>query len=52
MKVATNDGDYTMDHSSAVVVIDPQGRQAGLIRPPLLPADIAADLARLAEVAP
>jgi protein SCO1/2 len=52
MKVATTDGDYTMDHSSALVVIDPQGRQAGLIRPPLVPADIAADLARLAEVAP
>lgn len=49
MKVATGDGDYTMDHSSALVVIDPQGRQAGLIRPPLVPADIAADLATLTE---
>jgi protein SCO1/2 len=47
--VATTDGDYTMDHSSALVVIDPQGRQAGLIRPPLVPADIAADLATLTE---
>ncbi len=52
MKVPVEGGDYTMDHSSAVVVIDPMGRQAGLIRPPLVPADIAADLARLAEVAP
>jgi protein SCO1/2 len=52
MKVATTDGDYSMDHSSALVVIDPQGRQAGLIRPPLVPADIAADLAKLSEVAP
>jgi protein SCO1/2 len=52
MKVATTDGDYTMDHSSALVVIDPQGRQAGLIRPPLVPADIAADLATLTEAAP
>jgi protein SCO1/2 len=52
MKVATNDGDYTMDHSSALVVIDPQGRQAGLIRPPLVPADIAADLATLTEATP
>ena len=52
MKVATTDGDYSMDHSSALVVLDPQGRQAGLIRPPLVPADIAADLARLSEVAP
>ena len=52
MKVATPGGDYTMDHSSALVVIDPQGRQAGLIRPPLVPADIAADLAALTEAAP
>lgn len=52
MKVATNDGDYTMDHSSALVLIDPQGRQAGLIRPPLIPADIAADLATLVEATP
>ncbi len=37
-------GDYSMDHSSALVVIDPQGRQAGLIRPPLVPAAIARDL--------
>ena len=34
------------------VVIDAQGRQAGLIRPPFVPADIAADLALLSEVAP
>ena len=29
-----------------------RGRQVGLIRPPFVPADIAADLALLAEVAP
>ena len=52
MKVAGVDGDYTMDHSTGVVVIDPQGRQAGLIRPPLVAADIAADLALLATEAP
>ncbi|HEU0151841.1 MAG TPA: SCO family protein [Arenimonas sp.] len=52
MKVATDGGDYTMDHSSALVVIDPQGRQAGLIRPPFVPADIAADLVLLSEAAP
>ena len=52
MKVPVEGGDYTMDHSNAVVVIDPMGRQAGLIRPPLVPADIAADLALLSEVAP
>mgnify|MGYP002780545100 FL=1 len=52
MKVETAAGDYTMDHSSALVVLDAQGRQAGLIRPPFVPADIAADLALLSEVAP
>lgn len=52
MKVPQDGGDYSMDHSTAVVVLDPQGRQAGLIRPPLLPADIAADLRLLAETAP
>ncbi|HLS84005.1 MAG TPA: SCO family protein [Arenimonas sp.] len=52
MKVPLDGGDYSMDHSTAVVVLDPQGRQAGLIRPPLLPADIAADLRLLAETAP
>ena len=52
MKVETEAGDYTMDHSSALVVIDAQGRQAGLIRPPFVPADIAADLALLSEEAP
>lgn len=52
MKVPLEDGDYTMDHSSALVLVDPQGRQAGLIRPPLVPADIAADLALLATESP
>lgn len=52
MKVPQEGGDYTMDHSSALVVLDPRGLQVGLIRPPFVPADIAADLARLAEVAP
>ena len=44
-------GDYVMDHSATIVVLDPQGRQAGLIRPPLAPDAIAADLATLAQAA-
>lgn len=52
MKVPLEGGDYTMDHSSALVVLDAQGRQVGLVRPPFVPDDIAADLALLAEVAP
>ena len=49
MKVSLENGDYTMDHSATLVVLDPQGRQAGLIRPPLVWKDIADDLRRLAE---
>ena len=41
-------GDYTVDHSATIALIDPQGRMAGLIRPPLDPAKIAADLRTLA----
>ena len=52
MKVPLGNGDYTMDHSATLVVLDPQGRQAGLIRPPLAWQDIAQDLRLLAESAP
>jgi protein SCO1/2 len=52
MKVPLEGGDYTMDHSATLVVLDPQGRQAGLIRPPLAWRDIADDLERLAREMP
>ena len=52
MKVPMEGGSYSMDHSSTLVVLDPQGRLAGLIRPPLDPAAIAADLARLTKASP
>ncbi|HQZ32393.1 MAG TPA: SCO family protein [Arenimonas sp.] len=52
MKVATEGGDYTMDHSTALVLLDPRGRQAGIIRPPFVPADIAADLIALSKATP
>jgi protein SCO1/2 len=52
MKVPTTGTDYEMDHSATLVVLDPQGRQAALIRPPLAWTDIAADLAALAEARP
>ena len=52
MKVATEGGDYTMDHSTALVLLDPRGRQAGLFRPPFVPADIAADLIELSKATP
>lgn len=39
--------DYTMDHSAALVLIDPQGRVAGYFTPPHKADTLAADLARL-----
>jgi protein SCO1/2 len=46
----SSDGTYSVDHSASAVLIDPEGRQAGLFRPPFEAAPIAADLAALAEV--
>ena len=42
-----NPNDYSMDHSSAIAVLDPQGQLAGLIRPPFQPKAIAADMRAL-----
>ena len=38
---------YSVDHSAALAVLDPQGRMAGLVQPPFDPNAIAADLAAL-----
>lgn len=43
------DGTYAVDHSASAVLIDPQGNQAGLLRPPFDAAQIAADLGVLAR---
>lgn len=51
MKVPLPNGDYSMDHSATLVLLDPQGRQAGLVRPPLDGLAIGADLRELTEVA-
>ncbi len=40
---------YTIDHSAAMVVLDPQGRMAGVIQPPLQPKAIAEDLIVLTQ---
>lgn len=49
MKTPTGPGalDYTIDHTASVLIIDPQGRLAGVIRPPHQAPAIAADLAQL-----
>jgi protein SCO1 len=50
-KEATGPGamDYTIDHSASLLIIDPQGRLAGLMRPPHQAETIAADLATLLD---
>ncbi len=40
---------YNVDHSAALAVLDPQGRMAGVIQPPLNPKAIAADLLALTQ---
>jgi protein SCO1/2 len=51
MKVPPPEGvpadQYSVDHSATLAVLDPQGRMAGLLRPPFDPAAIAADLRAL-----
>lgn len=41
------DGDYTVDHSAALILIDPQARIAGYFMPPHDAGALAADLAGL-----
>ena len=51
MKVPPPDGapadQYSVDHSAAMALLDPQARMAGVLQGPLDPAAIAADLAAL-----
>lgn len=42
-------GGYTVDHSSSLAVIDPEGRLVAVMRPPLDPQKIAGDLRRLMQ---
>jgi len=55
MKVPLGDGapadQYTIDHSAALAVLDPEARMAGVVQGPLDPAAIAADLAALTGAA-
>jgi protein SCO1/2 len=44
----TGEGDYEVDHSASAVIVDPEGREVGLFRPPLDARGIVADLETLA----
>ncbi|MEO5628535.1 MAG: SCO family protein [Thermomonas sp.] len=55
MKVAGPSGgadDYSIDHSASMIVLDPQGRMAGVIVPPFDPKAISADLIALTKALP
>lgn len=43
---------YAMDHSATMVALDPQGRMAGIVQPPLDAAAIASDFTLLTKGAP
>jgi protein SCO1/2 len=47
MHTPQEEGGYSVDHSASVAIINPEGRQIGLVRPPLDPAKIAHDLRAL-----
>jgi cytochrome oxidase Cu insertion factor (SCO1/SenC/PrrC family) len=38
---------YEVTHSSAIYLVDPAGRYAGIISPPLVPNEIAAEFLKL-----
>ncbi len=48
-KIPLKNGDYTMDHSATIVVLNPQGNEVGIIRAPFMPKKIAADLIALSN---
>lgn len=43
----TSEDNYLVDHSGQVVMVDPQGRYVGFIRPPLRPAQLGELLPRI-----
>lgn len=48
-KKPLENGNYTMDHSATIVVLNPQGNEVGIIRPPFVPEKIAADMLALSK---
>lgn len=49
VKVESESDGYTVEHTGAIVVLDPSGRHAGYIRPPLNPENIRKIAAALIE---
>lgn len=49
VRVPMGDGDYTMDHSTALVLIDPEGRMQAYFKAPQDAMELAEDLRRIAQ---
>ena len=49
-KIPLGPSSYTIDHSSAIVLLDPEGRVAGAIRPPFDPRILGEEVRNLAAV--
>lgn len=49
VRVPTGGGEYTMDHSTALVLIDPEGRMRGYFSAPLDAEALVDDLGRIAQ---
>lgn len=49
LRVPDQSGGYSIDHSASAMIIDPQGRRAGMFRPPFAPDAVSADLLTLIE---
>lgn len=48
-RIPDESGGYAVDHSASAVIIDPQGRRAGLFRPPFEAGPISADILTLVD---
>lgn len=48
-RIPDESGGYSVDHSASAIIIDPQGRRAGLFRPPFEAGPISTDILTLVD---
>ncbi len=49
VRVPDQSGGYSIDHSASAMIIDPEGRRAGMFRPPFQPDAVSADILALID---
>ncbi|MBL0165440.1 MAG: SCO family protein [Xanthomonadales bacterium] len=49
LRVPDQSGGYSIDHSASAMIIDPEGRRAGMFRPPFEPDAVSADILALID---